>query len=110
MKPLFLFLILTMSITCYGQKKTIKMGKIKALTIEADTFENKFCKERGHVQGGVGSSTSMYCPSYVIDTDSNSIRVYPKCNTTQYICERCNKSVIEGESEERVIIWQRPKK
>jgi hypothetical protein len=67
------------------------------------------CKERGHVNEGWYMSTALYCPSYVLDTDTTTIEVHPSCNTITFECKRCGKFVSEPEKERKVVIWRKPK-
>ena len=86
----------------YGQSDTTKID-----TTKIDTTYNKICVERGHVKSGLTMSTSMYCPPYIIDTDSTTIQIYPACNWIYFTCKRCGKSVSEREAERRVVVWRK---
>lgn len=94
MKKLFCILLILSYFSSYGQN---------------DTVENEICKQRGHVIGGIISVTAAYCPSYIIDTDSTTIRVYPSCNIRTYTYQRCGKLIKESEPERRVVIWRKVK-
>lgn len=65
------------------------------------------CEERGHVSGGYVMQTEMYCGSYLIDTDSTTVRVYPSCNSRTYDCIRCYRTITEPVPEQRVVIWRK---
>lgn len=65
------------------------------------------CKERGHVNSGVCTSTLMYCPPYLEETEYESVMVYPACNIITYTCSRCGQQIKEREKEHRVVIWRR---
>ncbi len=51
--------------------------------------------------------TQPHCPSYIIDTDSTTIKVRASCNWITYICGRCGKEITEKEPEKRIVIWQK---
>jgi hypothetical protein len=72
-------------------------------------FSQDLCAERGHVQSGMVSVTGMYCPPYLIETDSTTVKVYPSCNEYKYVCLRCDQLVIESEPERREVIWRKEK-
>ena len=74
-----------------------------------DTIVNKICLERGHVCSGVINKTAMYCPPYLIDTDSTTIIVYPACNYEIFTCLRCGKKITRLEKERRIIINKKEK-
>lgn len=74
--------------------------------VKTDTTINKICINRGHVASKVISTTSMYCESYVIDTDSTTIIVQPSCNFEWFKCKRCGKQVAQKEKEQRIIIYK----
>jgi len=74
------------------------------LVITADT---SICRERGHVMSGSGSTTLLYCPSYIVDHENYSEIVHPACNSTTSYCMRCNKSFTEPGKEYREIIWKK---
>ena len=91
----FLFFVCLLLVCCYisyGQK---------------DTTENNICKERGHIISDIIASTLMYCPSYIIDTDSTTIEVFPACNWITYICKRCGQEISERNKERRVVLWKK---
>jgi hypothetical protein len=67
------------------------------------------CMERRHVKPCIVMSTNIYCSSYIIDTDSITIQVYPSCNWITYTCERCGKTISEQEPEHRIVIWRKNK-
>ena len=106
-----LCILLAFSYSVSGQNETLTSISTKNDTInlveKADTAINAICKVRGHVCGGVVSSTLMYCEPYTIDTDSTTIRVYPSCNWISYECVRCGKYVSEKEPERREVIWRK---
>lgn len=74
-----------------------------------DTITNPLCKERGHVSGGSGTITAMYCGDYLIETDSTTIRVFPACNYYTSYCMRCGHKIVEQEKETRTVIWRKEK-
>ena len=88
MKKLLTLILILFSINCIGQKS------------------NKLCDTRGHVLSEPYGSTAMYCPSYLIDTDSFTIKVYTACNWISYTCSRCGKTIYEREPERRDTIWK----
>lgn len=94
MKTLILSLLLFSPIIVKGQN-------------EIDTIINNICKERGHILSKLSTSTLMYCPSYIIDTDSTTIEVFPACNWITYICKRCGQEISERNKERRVILWKK---
>ena len=96
MKTLILLPLLFLSIIVKGQKGN-----------EIDTTINNICKERGHILSNISASTSMYCPSYIIDTDTSTIEVFPACNWITYICKRCGQEISERNKERRVILWKK---
>lgn len=102
---------LAFSYSISGQNETLTSISTKKDTIslseKADTTINLICKVRGHVCGGVVSTTCMYCEPYTIDTDSTTIRVYPSCNWISYRCARCGEYVSEKEPERREVIWRK---
>ena len=94
MKTLILLLLLFLSTIVKGQN-------------EIDTTINNLCKERGHILTELNASTSMYCPSYIIDTDSTTIEVFPACNWVTYVCKRCGQEISERNKERRVVLWKK---
>lgn len=104
-------MLLAFSYYSHGQNETLTGISIKNDTInlvaKVDTTINPICKVRGHVCGGVVSTTAMYCEPYTIDTDSTTIRVYPSCNWISYKCARCGQYVSEKEKERREVIWRK---
>ena len=91
----------------YGQVNNIKWVPNPL----ADTTKAKVCVVRGHVSSEIGVTTLVYCPPYIIDSDSTTVKVYPSCNTTKTYCERCNSAIIVGGSKEvREVIWKKIKK
>jgi hypothetical protein len=106
-----LCILLAFSYSVSGQNETLTSILTKNDTInlvqKADTTLNPICKVRGHVCGGVVSTTDMYCSPYTIDTDSCTIKVYPSCNWISYQCVRCREWVSEKEPERREVIWRK---
>ena len=95
MKTLILLPLLFLSIIVKSQNEII------------DTTINNICKERGHILSELSTSTLMYCPSYIIDTDSTTIEVFPACNWVTYICKRCGQEISERNKERRVVLWKK---
>ena len=85
-----LLLCFLLPVVCYSQTDTI-------------------CVQRGHVQPDVVGTTLLYCPPYLIESDTITIKVYPSCNLLMYTCLRCDKYIEEYEEEQRVVIWRKPK-
>jgi hypothetical protein len=105
-----LIILLLLSIMGFGQDTLQTSNLIYQEVIEtADSNAFKLCEKRGHVRSGVYSSTLLYCPSYIIDTDSTTIEVFPSCNWIGYTCSRCGKQISEREKERRIVIWKRDK-
>lgn len=52
------------------------------------------CAKRGHVMGDAVMKTLKYCPPYLIETDSSTVKVYPACSHISFTCMRCDKRVI----------------
>lgn len=90
----------------YNQN-TIIFDSIGTSHYDIDTTISNLCKERGHVCSDIISSTEMYCPSYIIDTDSTTIEVFPACNYITYICKRCRKEITERNKERKVVLWKK---
>ncbi len=93
MKAIIILTGLFFCISSYGQLDSLLVDSI--------------CIERGHVISGIFSETLMYCPPYIIDTDSITIQVYPSCNWRTYKCARCKKQITEREPERRIVIWRK---
>lgn len=103
--------LLAFSYSSFGQSNTLTSISEKSDTIDVvakvDTTVNPICKVRGHVSGGMVSTTCLYCEPYTIDTDSSTIKVYPACNWISYTCARCGEYVSEKEKERREVIWRK---
>lgn len=105
-----LILIFSLFLTC--QFMTGQMtDNVDPWYTDNDTFGNRnlVCKERGHIQGGMITSTLMYCPPYYEENDTQTVLVYPACNYISYTCQRCGANISEREKEERIIIWEKGK-
>lgn len=76
-------------------------------TVKIEDAVNKICLERGHVMSGNASVTLAYCPPYLVENDSVSYMVYPSCNETTQICQRCGMIVKSYPKELRVVIWRK---
>lgn len=88
------------------------IGKDTIPTIEVKQEKKspaEICKERGHIPGNTGWMTGLYIHSYLIETDSTTIRVTPPGNWFTTSCERCGVEITEQEPEIREIIWRRKK-
>lgn len=80
------------------------------LTDTTAQSSDTMCIERGHVIGDGAWTTLMYCPPYLIETDTSTILVYPGCNYNSFDCLRCGKYVEEKEKERREVIWKKDSK
>lgn len=103
-----LILIFSLFLTC--QFLTGQMvDNVDPWYTDNDTFgyRNLVCKERGHIQGGIITSTSMYCPPYYEENEFWTVLVYPACNYISYTCQRCGANISEQEEEQRIIIWEK---
>jgi len=72
--------------------------------LKKDSLNSLICKKEGHVCKDLYRSTAMYCPPYIVETDSGTVVVTPGCNILMYVCDRCNKMVYEQEKERRELI------
>lgn len=91
-------------------------GELPILTVEGEhittsgtltlskSVADSLCKKYGHIQGDNTQSTSLFCPSYIIETDSTTEIIYPACNSLIYTCKRCSNLVTEMEKERKFII------
>lgn len=85
----------------------VEDGKVE---LKKDTLNPaRICQERGHIPGSMGTMTLMYIGSYLIETDSTTIRVTPPGNWFTTSCERCGVEITEQEPEIREVIWRRKK-
>jgi len=108
MKTPILLLLLFTSIIAKGQSEEDKINMYDSIgVVYRDTIVNNLCKERGHVLSEIEMSTSLYCPSYIIDTDSTTIQVYPACNWVTYVCKRCGEEISERNKERRIVLWKK---
>ncbi len=112
-KMIFVYCLIILSTISYsfGQiniRDLYKNSQIIYDTLNVDSIY-KVCEERGHVPGNGCVTTAMYCPPYLIETDSTTIKVYPKCNSMTCTCIRCGKEITYQEEEYREVIWRKPR-
>jgi len=71
-----------------------------------DTVTNEICKQRGHVPGGVMSSTLICCSWVeVIDLPGKTILRHHDPNTITYICQRCGQQISESGKTTETVTW-----
>lgn len=102
MKKLLILLLTSYCFSSFSQEIVI---------IDNDSnYVDSICAVRGHIKGGIITTTDLFCPPYIIDNDSVSIMVYPACNYISYVCLRCRRLIEEREKERRVVIWRKEEK
>lgn len=109
MKTLTLSILLFCCSLIYGQTNDIEYLVATGYFINQtdSTTNDSLCIERGHINPGSWKETLMYCPPYIIDTDSTTVLVYPACNFRSYDCRRCGRAISELEPEQRIVTWRK---
>lgn len=74
-----------------------------------ENLKDKRCEERGHIISQCVPVTLAYCPPYIIETDTTTIRVYPVYSWAGDFCERCGKYFPPSQKEVRETIWRKHK-
>jgi len=100
MKTKLLFFALFISVSAFGQIE-IEEG----YPLLEPHGNDSLCKIRGHVLGGLATTTLMYCPDRVEDYEDYSVHIYGDCNTTTRVCQRCGKIIKTKGTQRNDTTW-----